>query len=144
MTGRLAAVVTAALALAACSSYQNPKEKLGISIHEYNEAVRWKSYRTASKHIPEAQRKTYLETRAKIGATFTILDYEIASVRYASDKEAIVTVVFNWLEMPDNTVHVSALAQRWVYGERRTWELTDQKKIDPKKVPRRVPVGERF
>lgn len=113
MTGALALLLLVVSA-AACSPNQDRSKNLAFSLKDYNEAVRWKQFRTAVKFVDPVAASKIARKLRKATMRIDLTDVELVDMDVAPDgNSATCLVQFSWFETGNLTVRTGYEVQDW-------------------------------
>lgn len=108
-------------------------EHLRDHVTRYNESVRWQRFEAASEFVPEEKRARFLSRYRDTANDLRILEYGVEDVTRIGRDRAQVTVRYEWIRHPSNTVETTYLAQEWALTDESTkWLLLDSKETQRK------------
>jgi len=111
-------LITAALFLSSCGLAEGPRQKLTVSVFNFNEGLRWGRYNDVMPVVDKAALEHFTKMHQGWGESLLISDAEVVQTIY-DDKahKAVVTLKFTWYRKSEMVVNTTLTNQHWEYRD---------------------------
>jgi hypothetical protein len=140
----LPALAPLALTLAggACTPAQNRQDVLLRSVHEFNDALRWKKNERVMHHLSPEEGRRFAARAGTFGDDYEMADEEVVSIepKNADRTRADVTVNFSWYDRRRALLRKAVILEEWAFTDGQ-WLCEKQRRLQGDGFPL-VPEGE--